>query len=445
MEAINLRTNLNSNQLVTPNLCNETNRGRHNALLNAIVFMFQTMLMFFYIYEFNLSTFGLPSAITSRRIVVALFGILFIVKAVISQKRIAFLQNKKSIFYIFFLLISFLVYVSAILMDSGYGDGNYAATDIIEFFLFTIVPLFFISSCFDSKERFLKCILASAVIQTAIIIMCQINSPFCHFIDYYFSADYEYVTIHRSVYAGGLACITAPGFFRYSTGLFTCIYFLFKNKKIRFLFLYFIMSFVGSMIARTGLLVSTVGLLFILCFFVKKTEKKHLLRVLLFISILFVCVLLFLNTSIAKFTFGDNIQRFVDLIKNGIQAEFLDGYFGTASGNILPPLNRMTFFGTGMTYGTSANGVSCNVDGGYFKLFFAFGLIGSICFYSILLLILLKSILRFKNQKPLFYSLVFFLIIIIIGEFKEYIVFTQYMLFIMLGLISLKTSSIENE
>lgn len=404
---------------------------------NLFLLFFQVFIVFFYIYEFNLRAWGLSSDITSRRIVVLVMLIIAIIKTLLQNKKFTFDVYQSGYFKYMKFCVLLLIYVLSITLFIGSGDGDKVAIDLIQVILFSLIPIAFVPYLFDSVDRFLKVILLTAIIQTIIILLCQFNNAFCNFIDINFSTDYEYVSMHRATYAGGIGCITAPGLLRYSTGILACLYYLFKRQEVRYFLLFLLFSFVGTMVARTGLIVMFIGLIFILLFCFKNGKTKLIIS-LSFLTIFLVGLCLILsNTAAVQNFMGGNFKRLINLFNNGLQSEFLDGYFGDASGNILPPINSKTFFGTGLVNGVSGNGVECIADGGYIRLFFAFGLPGVVLFYGYTMRVLLKGTFQNKKNAPIFWTLLCMITIIIVGEFKEYLILNQYMLFIAFSVILL--------
>ena len=105
---------------------------------------------------------------------------------------------------------------------------------------------------------------------------------------------------------------------------------------------------------------------------------------------------------------------------------FFEGYFAGKT-TIIPNVSWKTILGTGITSGVSGNGVAVNVDGGYLRLYVAFGLPLAIVFYVFLYYKLFRAAKSMPDSR-LKNVLLLFLVIIIIGEFKEYVIFQQYML-----------------
>ena len=125
--------------------------------------------------------------------------------------------------------------------------------------------------------------------------------------------------------------------------------------------------------------------------------------------------------------FDSRLQRLFKLFEDGFKAEFFDYYFsGESIGNVYVEINSETFWGIGITSGTSGNGVTVNVDGGFLRLIAALGVPMAVLLY----LSFASNLFRLQRntqgnlQK---YTMLFFLVILLMAEFKEYTIYAQYM------------------
>ena len=91
---------------------------------------------------------------------------------------------------------------------------------------------------------------------------------------------------------------------------------------------------------------------------------------------------------------------------------------------VLPPLSTETIVGTGVPSGTSGNGVTVIVDGGFFRLYVAYGLILAIIFYVFFLHLIFRVSFSFKN-KDIRYTMLLMSALIIIGEIKEWSIYAS--------------------
>ena len=286
-------------------------------------------------------------------------------------------------------------------------------------------------------------LLIVTILQAILIIMCTISIPFRTFIDTAYES--EYVILHRNGYAGGLACITAPGLFRFSMGLISALYYTVTKKKPLFLFLYIVLSFIGTMIARTGLFVGIVGLIIILVCQCKDKNVKPLI----WSVFALICIVVLALISIRVFNLSDwlsiTFRRLIKLSKRGLNEGFMNNYFH-GDDNTYVAINSETFWGIGVTSGISGNGIAVNVDGGYLRIIAALGIIVAIVFYVTLFKKMFESV-KMINNRNVSYVFFYFIIILIMGEFKEYTFYAQYMfcLFFVMMLFAAQDGLISKE
>ena len=393
-----------------------------------------TILLFFYIYEFNFEVFGLSTAITSRRVSILLFALLLVCRAFVKNNGKLSVPKMngcvaKCVRNHFVMQIAMLVYGSLVIFMIGAGKGDSIVIDIVQYLLFSMFPILLFYSYYDSLDSFMQAILWVTIAQTVIIIICLTSSDFAYMLDHTFATGetLEYITSHREGYAGGLACITAPGAFKYSLGLVACVYFVLKKKKMWYLITFFTFSVVITMISRTGLFISAVGFVVILWGTWQERNNSSLFKVTLStVIIVIVAFGLFYLFDLRAF-FDSRLQRLFKLFEDGFKAEFFDYYFsGESIGNVYVEINSETFWGIGITSGTSGNGVTVNVDGGFLRLIAALGVPMAVLLY----LSFASNLFRLQRntqgnlQK---YTMLFFLVILLMAEFKEYTIYAQYM------------------
>ena len=419
------------------------------------VTIISTILLFFYIYEFNFEVFGLPTAITSRRVSILLFIVLLIYKSIVHDGGKIYTTMPvgcvaKCLRRHFLLQFGMLLYAFLVIVMVGSGQGNSIATDIVQYILFSMFPILLFYNYYDDLDCFMQAILYATIAQTVIIILCLCSSDFANVLDHTFATGetLEYITSHRGGYAGGLACITAPGAFKYSLGLIACVYFILNKQQMRYLIMYFGFSVVITMISRTGLFIATVGFLIILWKTWQSKNNTSLFKVILStILILLAAVIAYYVFDMREF-FDNRLQRLFVLFENGFKAEFFDYYFsGESIGNVYVEINSDTFWGIGITSGTSGNGVTVNVDGGFLRLIAALGVPMAMIFYLSLAIDLgrLQQNIGSKLHKS---TMLFFISVLLMAEFKEYTIYAQYMpciLFASYALAEKHTIQVEKE
>lgn len=401
--------------------------GKQNSILNIII---SGILLFLYIYEFNFVYFGLPTFVTSRRLVVLILAFIVLTRSLVGQTKnlrieIPPRESSRSIFRVSALQLFLLIYVLLIYLVIGKGTGEMVSNSILRLLLFGIVPIFLFYLYFDSLDGLMRAVLIATILQSLIIIACLASPAFQTRLDTIFALESDYVAIHRSEYAGGLACITAPGALKFCIGLVACAYFLLKKKSGWFMALYLALSLMATMIARTGLFIAAAGMLVFLLYFAIEERNFRFFWVLLSIVLVIAVTIILFNYFDLWSFFAQRLTRFQKL-SGGLYEGFFDAYFHE-SGNYIPELSLETWFGTGIVSGAAGNGVFVNADGGFLRLYVAFGLPLCIVFYLHLAYHMVRQI-RFTKEKFVFYSLIFFAITMLMAEIKEYTLYNQYMI-----------------
>lgn len=422
-------------------------------LFRTLKCLFSSLIVFLYIFEFPTEQWGLPSFITSRRIAVLVLTLLVFVPLLFSRSKSvkAYTNVLASVYFNrFIVLVLFLFFYTFFLYIAIGGTGNMVYEDIIKFLIFGLAPVFLFANYFTDLDECMDCILIAILIQSLIICLCLADSSFASSVDELFVAPEarEYITMHRVQYAGGISCITAPGLFKFSLGLIACSYKIMKTKRSVFVALYLYLSLIATMISRTGLFVSIAGLVVIIAFFIHKNNIAWLLKTLIaFVSLFLLGFLLLKILDLSGFI-ALRLIRF-EKLRNGLKTGFFDGYF-YGEDNSYPPLDIRTIIGTGVVSGESSNGVVINADGGFYRLFAAFGLPLCILFYCFFFYMVFKLSISARSFVTK-YTFFFFSLVFLMGEFKEYTIFKEYMVcffFVMCFLDGKKTlikkSSYEN-
>ncbi len=391
--------------------------------------LFCGVILFGYIYTFNLTILGFPSEIHSTRVTATIIILLGLVKYVTrnGNKQMVGAPKRSLRKQIVFHIVAFF-YMIFLAVINGQWDGENMVTILPNFFYVTILPVFALFYLFDDLEEFMASIMVATVIQTFFIWICTTNPQTGLTVDILFNAS-EYTKEGRLVgYAGGLGCITAPGLLRYTTGFVASIYFLFKTKKTVFFILYLFFVFTGTMVARTGLFIGLVGLLIVFAFFFSKNKFRTILTSALVVLLVLFFVTLINQRSSNKDFFDERFQRMISLYEESQEKEveevsFFDNYIHSSS-TYLPEISAETLIGTGVISGTSGSGIKVNVDGGFLRLYVGYGLILCVFFYLFFYSNLTRLALRAPDRinRYLLVTMTFF---IFMGELKEWFIYSS--------------------
>lgn len=382
--------------------------------------------MFLYIYEFNLSPFGLPTFFTSKRVVVAfLIGWSLIVSSKNKAKVPKNSKTKKAIKRYAYFLFFLLFYSFCLRVIFGGGEGEHISQSIFRLLILGIVPIYCLAKIIDNVDQLMRIVLWATLIQSAIVVTCLIFPQVGVLLDLMFFEDEkaDYILTHRIGYAGGLACITAPGALRFSMGLVACLYFYLKDRSVKYMLLFFYLGFIATMIARTGLILSVVGILVILWQLGKENAVAALKIVGSIIIAGLVLIVFLANVDVTEY-FG--FTRLFDLFEGDGGSEFVDGYFNGSTTNY-PDLSDNFFLGTGIVSGTTSSGQEIAVDGGFLSLYSALGFIMTIVFYIVTFLFFIR-LRQLSTNTSIKVIMLYFIVLMLIAEFKENTLIKQYMI-----------------
>ena len=389
-----------------------------------------SLIMFGFIFEFYLHAFGIPISITPSRIAAATITILAVYK---TRRK----KNKKIMegvpyktfrkfcwFHVPIFLYMFLLYV----IIGVQGDSRHMFTILIHAFVFRFLPIWAFYVCFDTFDELMKVLVLTMLIQTGFIWLCITEPSIKFFIDNTFHLSETYL-YYGDTYAGGLGCITSQGLIRYAVGEVACVYLYFKKNNIVYVIYLLLFGLTGAMVARTGLIVIAICVCFILYYVLKK--RRMVIFSSLFVSVILTVLIAnsVLNSNSSRKFLEDRFLRMAFLFENVRTANhiyditFFDKYMHDEA-SVLPSISSETIIGSGVPSGTSGNGITVTIDGGFFRLYVAYGLILCIIFYFFFFTLLLKVCHSFIS-KEIRYTMYLMLVLIVIGEFKEWNIYSS--------------------
>lgn len=382
-------------------------------------------IYFLFLYPFQVP--GLPFGT-----VIPILGILSLIVVVSfirgyrPDKNRTFIAVRKYWFWNIFLLL----YVFGILQVFGTGDGDTPLNDYLQMLI--ILPFFYISGgyLFSDVEQLAKVLYIGVVIQSIIIIIGLFSPTITIGLTMLLpqgTLSELYGGFEEAIAGGykvGLGVFTSAGSLRMAIGQIGALYYLNKTKGAKLFFhliLFLLVTIATSVVSRTGLLVSVVGLLVV--FLVKLKQGGHrsggfvILIIVLLVTGYTVVTSLFTNNFLE-----DTFQRFIFTAEVGIHDGYFRGYLGEGGDNTIPPISPETIIGLGITKGVSGSGITTITDGGFMRNYSAMGLVVAIINYIIISVIFFK---QYKSTRTYEYKgiLIYIFLIFIIGEFKEYYIY----------------------
>jgi hypothetical protein len=308
------------------------------------------------------------------------------------------------------------------------GEDRHMFAVLLQTFVFRVIPIYAFYVCIDKLDEFMTVILIVVSVQTAIVWLCITDPRVKLIIDFMFNISDMYED-KIETYAGGLGCITSKGLLRYAVGEVACVYMYYKKNNIIYILLLLIFSLTGTMIARTGLLFAIVCFAFIFAYTLKRRMIKVSMTLMLSFLIAIGIISLAWSSKESVRFLEDRLIRVTDLFEQSETASSIYdiGYFEEYMHGdevAIPPISIETIMGTGVPSGKSGNGIYVNVDGGFFRLYVAYGLILAVFFYLYFLNRVLKVCFSF-HKAEIRYTLLLMTSLIIIGELKEWNIYAS--------------------
>ena len=400
---------------------------------NYILLIFESVLFFFYFYKANLAFLGIPSALHTTRLVSLVYFAIFLFggKNIIDKKTYAAKCFKRTLIFLLFVLL----YCYLIIFSIGKGDGRNVTDDIINQILFGFLMLFPLTSYFKNLDRLMSILLIVHIIQSIVVWACVINPSISLLLDLTVNASEssDWFIEQRESYAGGIGCITSSGAIKFSFGLVACLYKYYIRPSVKYLILFAFFSVTISMIARTGLILALITLLFLL---LGSNKQRSYVKAVVAIVVLLVVFFAFSNIDKSSDFYYDHFRRFERFEeKKGVLTWVTDAYLAGET-TIIPPLSYETMRGTTVTSGVSGDGIRVNADGGYIRNYVALGLPLAIFFYVFVFGTCFK--LSWKSKDEVKKILLLCTVFLIIGEFKEPYLFTiiPWTLFYLIAFLS---------
>jgi len=391
-------------------------------------YIMMTIVLFCYIYQFDLQIFGLPEWFHSIRLsalmLYVLFGIHLLTNTSTREPKSQGLRFYKSQFKLHVFLF---IYMLFLFFAIGLREGEHMVVVLLNFFFIRLIPIYFCTKMFKSLDELMYVVLAATLLQTVIIWVSLLLPALGTIIDLTFNASDEFIG-HRTGYAGGLGCITAPGYLRYSLGQIACFYLFTRKNKLVFFIISIVLLITGTLIARTGLFTGFIVMLFMLLYMFRKKGGKSIISIAIVSFMLMVVAGQLLSNKDVLSFLDERYYRMTSLAEESRDGGFLKSSFFYnylhGEGSVLPEISLSTLIGTGVPSGIAGNGVKVNIDGGYLRLYVAYGLLLAVFFYLYLFRGMIR-VARKENDMDVRYTLVLTTVMLIMAEYKEWIFYSS--------------------
>lgn len=400
----------------------EISEYRKSGFLRKIALVF---LMFMFIYSFPV--ISSIDSVTSTRVA----SLIIFLWGFFSQERLFVIQightnSEKSFRH--YLIVSFLllIYTSILLLLWGKGTGETVTNIFINILTFSLAFYYGCKYVFTDAEELMQIILYATLLQCLVVFASLFSEGVYSWIrtSFYANSYFELSGKLGSMrgYALGIGCFTSKGSQKMSLGIVACIYFILKKRKTtKYLLYMLVITLASTAVARTGAVYTIVALFLLLAVAIQKAPKKaqSIFAKTVFGMVLAVVIVFVFNLQ----SMLENIfWRLFSLIQGGI-APFFSSYF-RGEGTVIPGISIETLMGTGIWSGMSGCGLQINADGGFFRTYFALGLIVAILYYLFFLcnyFFGIRNLFGFNRT-----TCTLLLLFILIGEFKEPLLFDWY-------------------
>lgn len=372
-----------------------------------------------WLFLFDISFKNTTTLISSRKLILLIFGIYFLKKQSfnvlkIFQKLRIYVKELKSLFLI--VIISTLWCTFILYLNNNNISGNAYAINRLLYLLVTVIcGSFFLLNRFISVQDFIDSLIGAITVEgiTAILQLLFVPVKILYDNIFYQSGNLSYLTYHRAV---GIACEGALLSLYLSIAFILCLYNIYiKKTSLIYKFLAIFLLFVNFFVGKTGIIISTVSLLlFILVLFKKKRIHFFDKKVIIIFFFFIVCMFLLLHSK--NPWISNAFSRTIQIFTKGINDESIQDLIQMFK-NTQIPINIL-LLGSGITFGKTATGIVFYNDSGYIKSIFGYGLPLAFCFYFIVYKNLLNKVNQMDDtvlNKVLKYLILIFLII----EIKE--------------------------
>lgn len=375
-----------------------------------LLFIFKTILLFCFIYEFRLN--ALQNPIFSSRKIVFVIAVMYFFYKRYSLLKLINSVDYKAVIKICLLCIAYVSFLNF----NRLGSGSNIISWYIYFLLYACIgPIIFAGLFNFNFEKYIQSICAVTLFQAVWCILTfyifnirELNDT-VFFVEENENISYLATNRLRSVGAAGATLSVIL-----SLSSFSFLYFILKGKDVLLNSLFYIVCAYATFLAgTTGLLIVFVSVTSILAVSFSKRKQGFIFIIMALFSIIFFLseTSQFLdNNSYDKLTY-----KTIDFLLNGEESST----FQNLGYQKVPPISFETIVGTGFSRGRTFSGLICTHDGGYYRSYFGIGLIMATLFYCVLFITMYKMLNKIAINKSVKLIFLVYIIICAIIEYKE--------------------------
>ena len=306
------------------------------------------------------------------------------------------------------LYVTFLNYVNS-------GVGTNATSWYVYFTIYSIIGSFVFAGLFNWKyDDLIKAIAIVTVLQSIWCILTfyfdeikLLNSVLFE-IDENENIDFESMKRLRSIGSAGSALSVCLALSSYSY-----LYFILRGKQILLNTIGLCLAVFATMLAgTTGMIICITSILSALVLSNKSSSYSR--KFVILGAMIAIVVGANISFFFDDYQFRHITEKFIDFYESGLESDT----FQNLEKQEISGISIETIIGTGISRGQLSGYVRCYHDGGYYRSYFAIGLIMACIFYCVLYRSMYRLSRQVKGKRELFFLLGFILILCII-EYKE--------------------------
>lgn len=380
----------------------------------------QTLLIFFYI--FDIRPLAFTELLSSTKIIQLL--IIFVIPAIRTGGKVYFKADSR-FKELDNLLVSGVAIIGLTLFLSRIYHISEAPSFVpnsIYFVLNIAIGVRYLQEYFDTTEEFMKAIVIAMLIQSIIVICQYCFLPVREFLynNFPYSGNKSYL---YGVRASGLCLAEANGSVTLFLGIVANAYLMTSRKKITvFSITAYIINIIAIfLVGRTGLLCAVILSVFLFIWFASHIQIGKILKGVIFGTVGLAVLIMIMSSKSAYY----------ETTMNWALRFFSEGLEESSVSSVLTAqhlqFNLSNLIGTSYSRGYLNSTKYYLSDLGYYRVFFALGIIPGFLYYCVIYYNSFKISTRNKN-KVLKYYLLITLALLMFIEYKQMFVFTYKVL-----------------
>lgn len=283
------------------------------------------VLMFMFIFEFQLK--GFPGFLSSRKIVLAIFFIIFFIK-VCKKEYVVNKQYIRNILPLTIIMILISIYVFVINIFLPAVEGKSILSQMVYLIIYSLAAPVIFPCVYTSMEQLAQNVIWSNVIQSFIIYAQFCFVPVKELMHKYVvnGGNVSYLRVDR---AKGLGAEGASLSVLIFLGILMACYFIIFKKEKKYFYPAVFMFIAGIPVGRTGVYLSAAILAITFVIYIIIEKSKQVIICACFMIIETIAIMGFMRLNVGKEYFDWVIQRQVSVIFKGYKDDSIVQFINT--------------------------------------------------------------------------------------------------------------------